>query len=299
MAMVQFLDNAAMQTGRSVSESALRSLALAGWREADPARKAELALALGEAAAASPSPSPPPPQPQPQPQPFEPPAADLTLRPGRPVRPRLVPPLSVPKRSVGSERGRAALLHAVAHIEFNAIDLALDAVWRFDDVPPAFRIDWASVAADEARHFAMVRGLLQARGFDYGDFDAHDGLWAMAMKTRHDVLARMAMVPRVLEARGLDATPPIQARLAKVGDAAAVDVLQVILEEEVRHVAIGNRWFRWACGRRGVDPMRTFEALMREHDAPRPSAAGMNRRARLEAGFSEAELDALALPPAA
>ncbi len=266
-----------MQTGRSVSESGLRSLALAGWREADPARKAELALALGAAAAEAAEAR------------FEAPAADLALRPGRPARPRLVPPLSVPRRSVGSERGRAALLHAVAHIEFNAIDLALDAVWRFDDVPAAFRTDWASVAADEARHFAMVRGLLQARGFDYGDFDAHDGLWAMAVRTRADPLARVALVPRLMEARGLDVTPQIQSRLARVGDEVGRAILQRILDDEVGHVAIGKRWYAWLCEREGVDPVEGWDALARRHGAasPRPP---FNRDARLRAGFTEAEL---------
>jgi uncharacterized ferritin-like protein (DUF455 family) len=211
--------------------------------------------------------------------------------PGRPARPRLVAPAALPRRSMASADGRAALLHAIAHIEFNAINLALDAVWRFDDMPASFYADWIGVAADEARHFAMLQSLLRARGCDYGDFDAHDGLWEMAQRTRGDVLDRMALVPRVLEARGLDATPPIQAKLRQAGDAEAVDVLAVILDEEVGHVALGNHWFAWLCELRGLDPGETFADCLRRY---RPATTrSMNRAARLAAGFSEAELQAL------
>ncbi len=213
------------------------------------------------------------------------------VSPGRPARPRLVAPADLPRRAMTSVEGRAALLHAIAHIEFNAINLALDAAWRFADMPAEFCTDWIGVAADEARHFTMLHSLLRARGFDYGDFDAHDGLWHMAQRTRGDVLDRMALVPRVLEARGLDATPPIQAKLRQAGDAQAVEVLAVILEEEVRHVALGNRWFAWLCSRRGLDPGAAFADCLRRYRPARPR--DMNRSARLAAGFSEGDLEAL------
>ncbi|MGD9410059.1 MAG: ferritin-like domain-containing protein, partial [Thiohalocapsa sp.] len=183
-------------------------------------------------------------------------AADIAwtpaAAPGRPTRPELVAPRDLPKRGLDVPEGRAALVHAVAHIEFNAINLAWDAVQRFPAMPAAFALDWARVADDEARHFAMLRQRLRELGYDYGDFPAHDGLWQMAEATAGDALARMALVPRVLEARGLDVTPGMIARLERVGDEATAACLQVILREEVEHVAIGSRWFRWLCEQRGL-----------------------------------------------
>ncbi len=177
--------------------------------------------------------------------------------PGRPECPALVPPRSLPRRGLGDARGRAALLHAVAHIEFNAINLALDAVQRFPDLPAAFHGDWISVADEEARHFGLMRDRLRALGADYGDLPAHDGLWQMAVATAEDPLRRMALVPRVLEARGLDVTPAMITRLRGAGDDASADALAVILRDEVGHVAIGSRWFRWLCAERGLsDPGR-------------------------------------------
>lgn len=212
--------------------------------------------------------------------------------PGRPPRPRLVAPRDVPQRGLGSAEGRAALLHAVAHIEFNAINLALDAASRFRAMPDDYRADWISVAADEARHFAMLQARLAALGVAYGDFDAHDGLWEMAQKTADHCLARMALVPRVLEARGLDVTPGMIRRLRGQGDLASVAVLEVILAEEVRHVAIGSRWFAWCCEADGVAPGPTFLALVREHS--RGAIRGpFNLDARQAGGFAEAELRAL------
>jgi uncharacterized ferritin-like protein (DUF455 family) len=175
--------------------------------------------------------------------------------PGRPDRPELIDPSKVPRRRLGSEKGRAALVHAIAHIEFNAINLALDAAYRFRDMPRAFYSDWISVAADEARHFRMLQGRLRESGSDYGDFPAHNGLWEMAEQTAHSCLARMALVPRVLEARGLDVTPGMIERLNRVGDTRTIDVLDVILAEEVRHVAIGTRWFRFCCEREILEPV--------------------------------------------
>jgi len=218
--------------------------------------------------------------------------ADDAKGPGRPPRPRLVSPAKLPQRSMASPEGRAALLHAIAHIEFNAINLALDAAWRFERMPAQYRVDWLSVAVDEARHFRLIERLLRTRGFAYGEFDAHDGLWEMAERTRDDVLDRMALVPRLLEARGLDATPPIQAKLRQAGDDEAADALAIILDEEVRHVAIGNRWFRWLCEQRGLDPLEAFRDARARHRAPR-TRGPINRAARLAAGFSARELDTL------
>jgi uncharacterized ferritin-like protein (DUF455 family) len=213
--------------------------------------------------------------------------------PGRPATPALVPPDAVPRRSPFTAEGRAALLHAVAHIEFNAINLALDAVWRFAGMPDAYYRDWLGVAAEEALHFTLLSEHLQrSLGHAYGDFDAHDGLWTMVEKTRHDIVARMALVPRTLEARGLDATPPMQAKLARAGDARAVEILDVILRDEIGHVAVGNRWYRWLCARDGLDPLAHDAALLRQYAAPRPRPP-FNLTARRQAGFNADELAAL------
>lgn len=212
--------------------------------------------------------------------------------PGRPDGPRLVPPKDVPTRSPFTIEGRAALLHAIAHIEFNAINLALDAVWRFHGMPREFYRDWLQVASEEALHFGLLRGHLQAQGYDYGAFDAHDGLWLMAQRTAHDVVARMALVPRTLEARGLDATPPLQAKLARAGDSRAVEILDVILRDEVGHVAIGNRWYRWLCQRDKHDPVALYPELVRRYEAPRLRPP-FNHEARRAAGFTDEELGQL------
>ncbi|MBL8288432.1 MAG: ferritin-like domain-containing protein [Rubrivivax sp.] len=213
--------------------------------------------------------------------------------PGRPPRPRLVAPAEVPRRTPFTPAGRAALLHAVAHIEFNAIDLALDAVWRFAGMPEAFYRDWQRVAGEEALHFSLVAEYLGDLGHAYGDFDAHAGLWTMCEKTAADVLARMALVPRTLEARGLDATPPMRAKFERAGDRRAVAILDVILRDEVGHVAIGNHWYRWLCEREGLDPVAHYAALARHHGAPRPKGP-FNLEARRAAGFSAEELRSLA-----
>jgi uncharacterized ferritin-like protein (DUF455 family) len=189
------------------------------------------------------------------------------------------------------------LLHAICHIEFNAINLALDAVWRFEDMPPAFYTDWLRVAFEESQHFAMLREHLRTMGqgeqhWDYGDFDAHDGLWAMCEKTKGDIVARMALVPRTLEARGLDATPLIQAKLAKVNtpDARQTSaLLDIILRDEIGHVAIGNHWYGWLCEQRGLDPVDHYAVLVRQYDAPKLKPP-FNRSARHQAGFTDVEL---------
>jgi uncharacterized ferritin-like protein (DUF455 family) len=212
--------------------------------------------------------------------------------PGCPARPELRSHLDVPKRSPFTNEGLAALLHAVTHIEFNAINLALDAIWRFDGMPHAYYLDWLTVATEEAHHFSLLRAHLQSMGYDYGDFPAHTGLWDMTEKTKSDVLARMALVPRTLEARGLDATPPMQAKLRKVGTPQALEavgILDIILHDEIGHVAIGNHWYRYLCSQRGLDPVAHYAVLARQYSAPRIKGP-LNLDARRKAGFEEAEL---------
>ncbi|HEX7324013.1 MAG TPA: ferritin-like domain-containing protein [Rhodanobacteraceae bacterium] len=209
--------------------------------------------------------------------------------PGRPARPRLVLPRDVPQRGLGSVEGRAALVHAVAHIEFNAINLAWDAVYRFRGMPDGYYRDWVSIAHDEARHFTLLTTRLAELGHAYGDFDAHNGLWQMAIKTSGSCLARMALVPRVLEARGLDVTPGMMRRLRGVGDDATADILAIILREEVPHVAAGTRWFRWCCARERRDPDATFAVLLAEY-VPGGLRGPFNLEARRAAGFGAAEL---------
>jgi uncharacterized ferritin-like protein (DUF455 family) len=212
--------------------------------------------------------------------------------PAWPARPPLVAPSQLPARNALDAGGRAALLHAVAHIEFNAIALALDATWRFAGLPRAYYLDWARVAGEEALHFQLLAQHLSALGHAYGDFAAHDGLWTMAERTRADALARMALVPRTLEARGLDVTPAMRAKFLRAGDARAAQILDVILRDEIGHVAIGNRWYRWLCERDGVDPLQAHAALAQQHRAPRPKPP-FNLEARRAAGFDATELAAL------
>lgn len=221
--------------------------------------------------------------------------------PGRPTRPVLLAPMQVPHRSPFTPEGLAALVHAVCHIEFNAINLALDAVWRFPGMPPAFYSDWLRVADEEATHFGLLHTHLQTLGHAYGDFPAHDGLWEMCVKTQDDITARMALVPRTLEARGLDATPLIQARLRKVNTPAAlraIEILDVILHDEIGHVAVGNRWYGWLCAQQGLEPLAHYRALARQHNAPRLRPP-FNDVARRAAGFTQEELDALVNPEGA
>ena len=209
--------------------------------------------------------------------------------PGRPATPELVAPSSLKRRSMQSDAGRAVLLHALAHIEFNAINLALDAVWRFPGLPAAFYLDWLGVAREEALHFQLLRDHLRSLGFAYGDFPAHNALWDMAEKTKHDILARIALVPRTLEARGLDASPPIRNKLVSVGDKRGAEILDIILRDEIGHVAIGNHWYGVLCAQRGLDPVATYAELAARHGAPRLRGP-FNLEARRAAGFSEEEL---------
>jgi len=219
-------------------------------------------------------------------------AAATIADPGRPPRPVLVSPREVPQRPVHTSEGRAALIHALAHIEFNAINLALDAVYRFRNLPREYYGDWLKVAAEEAQHFTLLREHLRSLDYDYGDIPAHNGLWEMAQKTAHDTLHRMALVPRVLEARGLDASPAIMKKLAVCGDQRAVEILAIIQRDEVGHVAIGNRWYRYLCTVRGLDPIATFRELLSQYGRLRLRRP-FDEIARRDAGFTEQEMQML------
>ena len=226
-------------------------------------------------------------------------AADREMPvPGYPDRLLLVDPREVPRRSLGTIDGRACFLHAIAHIEFNAINLALDAVYRFSGLPDDYYRDWLEVAQDEARHHAMLEDRLEELGYRYGDFPAHNGLWDVACRTAHDLVSRMAMVPCVMEARGLDVTPGMIRRFREVGDDRSAGFLETILEEEERHVAIGVFWYRWACGECSLDPVPTFFSLLETYLPHRPSGP-LNIDRRRAAGFDDAwlrQLEAVARP---
>ncbi len=256
--------------------SSLRSAVLAPLLEADALRKGEAALALDAGLPVD---------------------ADTAIEapagiPGRPSKPELVPHNQLVQKSVALLEGRAALIHSIAHIELNAIDLALDIVWRFPGMPDAFYRDWVAIAKEEARHFTLLRNHLVSIGFDYGAFQAHHGLWEMAEKTNGDLLARIALVPRTLEARGLDASPMVRKKLVSVGDHKAGAILDVILAEEIGHVAVGNRWYRFLCVQRGLDPVATYAELSARYKAPHLRGP-FNLDARRAAGFDEEELAAL------
>ena len=223
--------------------------------EADPRKKAQNARAfrLSVLASAPLAISPPP---------------DM---PARPERPQLVSPKDLARRRLGSAEGRAALLHAIAHIELNAIDLAADMISRFSNAPELsedkddFIHDWSSVCDDEARHFILIADRLDEMGFAYGDFPAHSGLWDAARDTRSDIASRLAIAPLVLEARGLDVTPGMIEKLEQVGDTTSADILRIIYQEEIGHVAIGMKWFRHVAQKRSETPVTFFRSLVREH----------------------------------
>ncbi|CAN5268919.1 ferritin-like domain-containing protein [soil metagenome] len=212
--------------------------------------------------------------------------------PGRPAGLQLVHPRDVARRGLGSREGRIALYHSLCHIEFNAINLALDAVWRFERLPVNFYDDWLRVAGDESRHFGWLAARLELLGSHYGALPAHDGLWEAAEKTRDDLLDRMTLVPRTLEARGLDVTPAMRERLAAAGDAEGARLLDSILADEIEHVRIGNHWYRWCCERAGRDPLTAHRTIATAHGAAMPRGP-FNLDARRRAGFSDAELLAL------
>jgi uncharacterized ferritin-like protein (DUF455 family) len=216
-------------------------------------------------------------------------------RPARPERPELLAPREMPKRSYGGDKGRIGLVHALAHIELNAIDLAWDIVCRFpaEAMPKAFLDDWVQVAVDEAVHFEMLQRLLDGLGANYGDLPAHDGLWQAAEKTADDLMARLAVVPMTLEARGLDTTPGTIARLTANGDGLTPPVLDVILTDEIRHVAAGVRWFAHLADRRGLDPAGAYHRLLGER-FPAGLKPPFNHAARAEAGFPPAWYEPMA-----
>lgn len=212
--------------------------------------------------------------------------------PGRPEKPELVAPRLVKHRSMITVEGRSILIHALAHIEFNAINLALDAIWRFTGMPSEYYAHWLQVAGEEALHFSLLTEHLHTFGHAYGDFPAHNSLWEMADKTKHDILARIALVPRTMEARGLDVVPSLRDKLAQAGDIKAAAIMDIILRDEIGHVAIGNRWYAYLCAQRGLEPITTYTQLAREHVAP-VLRGPFNLAAREAAGFTAAELAAL------
>jgi len=209
--------------------------------------------------------------------------------PGRPNRPVLVAAKDLPRRGLGSVAGRMALIHSLAHIEFNAINLALDAVYRFRGMPEQYIDDWLRVAADEGEHFLLLHTRLGSLDAHYGDLPAHDGLWDMARRTNHDVLVRIALVPRILEARGLDVAPPMIAKLQQLGDEESAAILQRIYTDEITHVEVGNRWFRFVCKNRSLDGTRVFRDLLKGENSAYLRSP-YNVEARLQAGFNEEEL---------
>lgn len=214
-------------------------------------------------------------------------------RPGRPDAPELVEARHLAKRSLGSLNGRIALIHSLAHIEFNAINLAIDAVYRFRGMPSEYVEDWLRVASEEGEHFMLLHHRLESLGAWYGQLPAHDGLWDMARGTDHDVLVRMALVPRILEARGLDVAPPMIDKLRHVKDEATADILLRIYTDEITHVAVGNRWFRYVCEQRKLDGTVVFQDLLKEGANSAYLRSPFNRDARLQAGFNEQELDVI------
>ncbi len=212
--------------------------------------------------------------------------------PGRPLKPELVPPKLVPKRRMDTPEGRAGLLHSLAHIEFNAINLALDAIWRFPDMPKQYYEDWLKVAKEEAYHFSLVNEHLGSLGFTYGDFSAHNSLWEMVERTVESVMARMALVPRTMEARGLDAVPMIRDRFLQIKDVRAVEILEIILRDEIGHVLIGNRWFNFLCEKECISPIAAYRELAKKYRAP-VLKGPFNIEARKQAGFTAEELNLL------
>ncbi len=254
----------------------IRVSALLPLVEANPAVKADLTISLDASMASGSS-------------------LDLDMPngiPGRPISPKLVRAAELKQISLRTPEGRASLIHSIVHIELNAIDLALDVVARFSGMPHAFYQDWIAIAKEEALHFNLLRNHLNTYGFEYGDFDAHNSLWDMAERTKGDILARIALVPRTLEARGLDASPQVKKKLVGAGDVKVGEILDVILRDEIGHVAVGNKWYRWLCEQRKLEPISTYAGLVKKYDPPKLRRP-FNLEARRLAGFDEAELQAL------
>lgn len=209
--------------------------------------------------------------------------------PGIPKHPELVDPKKVPVRAITSPDGHAAMLHAIAHIEFNAINLALDIIWRFPKMPETFYLDWLQVAKEEVYHFKLVTERLEQLGYHYGDFQAHSGLWDMAEKTQNDLLARLALVPRYLEARGLDVNPLIQEKFKSIGDTASIAILEIILRDEIGHVGFGSKWFHYLCEHQQRSAEDCYKELLAQYQLNKPNRQA-NLVAREQAGFSQNEL---------
>jgi uncharacterized ferritin-like protein (DUF455 family) len=212
--------------------------------------------------------------------------------PGRPEKPVLIAPKYVPRRNLQTIEGRAAMIHSFAHIEFNAINLAWDLICRFQNMPNEFYFDWSRIAAEETKHFKLLRDNLSGMGYDYGDFPAHDGLWTIAKQTEHDVLLRLAVVPRIMEARGLDVTPNLIERFRQIKDDKTVSILELILEEEIGHVLVGTKWYRYLCAQLNIEPEEKFKQIVNDF-FPSAKTKKINHKARLTAGFSQSELDYL------
>ena len=212
--------------------------------------------------------------------------------PGRPNKPDLIAPKFVPKRKMDTVEGRAILWHSLAHIEFNAMNLALDAIWRFPNMPKTYYEDWLKVAKEESYHFSLINAHLQSFGFGYGDFPAHNSLWEMVERTSDSVIARMALVPRTMEARGLDAVPEIRDRFKQIQDERAVEILEIILHDEIGHVLVGNRWFNFLCTNENLSPITTYRELAEKYRAP-TLRGPFNFEAREQAGFTAEELELL------
>ncbi len=214
------------------------------------------------------------------------------IKVGRPDKPLLIDPRNLPRRNMQSDEGRAAMIHAIAHIEFNAINLAWDLIYRFQEMPEEFYFDWARVAAEETKHFKLLQNQLRALGYVYGDFPAHNGLWDIAEQTAHDLLLRLAVVPRILEARGLDVTPDLISRFRQIKDESTSTILELILEEEIGHVKTGSKWYRYQCEKLNLQPEDKFKQIAEEY-MPSSNTKKINHEARLMAGFSQSELDYL------
>jgi uncharacterized ferritin-like protein (DUF455 family) len=207
-----------------------------------------------------------------------------------PAKPELLPPRDMPRRRLNSEDGKAAFFHALAHIEFIAIYLAWDIIYRFRGLPDKFYQDWLCVADEETQHFALLREHLQATGVDYGDLPAHPGLWGHAEDTADDILARLAIVPRCMEARGLDVTPAMIEKFKAMDDRKSVSILSRILEDEIGHVAVGSYWFKFLCEQRSVNPEKKYQELIMKYYKGKPKGP-FNREMRIIAGFSNDEID--------
>jgi uncharacterized ferritin-like protein (DUF455 family) len=220
--------------------------------------------------------------------------AGMMCIPGRPQKPDLVPPLEVPKRAMNTDQGRASLLHSLAHIEFNAMNLALDAIWRFKGMPASYYEDWLKVTKEEAYHFSLLEAYLKQMGYGYGDFLAHNSLWEMVERTTDAVISRMALVPRTMEARGLDAVPMIRERFKQIKDVQAVEILEIILKDEIGHVLIGNKWFNFLCEKNNLSAITTYKELARKYRAP-VLRGPFNIEGRKQAGFTNEELDLLGI----